>query len=675
MGRKAAAEQAEQLREALEYHNRLYYVKSSPEISDAAYDALFHRLEELEEAFPELQSPSSPTRRVGAPPVEELRKVEHRRPMLSLDSAEAEEKAREFARFIRENAREERYVLEPKLDGFSVEIVYRNGVFQYGSTRGDGRTGEEISENLKTVRTVPLRLQAGPELPSWLSVRGEVLMAREGFQQLNRRRVQRGEEPFANPRNAAAGIMRQLDSRKVVGLPLEVFFYEILASDRDRELVSHWEVLRHFADWGFSTNPLNRQASSFAEIAAYHRELQARREQLPYEIDGIVIKLDDRREREELGTRQRSPRWAFAWKFPPKKEITRLREIVVSVGRTGVLTPVALLDPVEVGGVTVSRATLHNQEEVRRKDVRPGDLVRVMRAGDVIPEIAGRVEEQPRVRGKPFSMPSSCPVCGTAVVREGAYATCPAGLSCPAQLVGRLVHYASRDALDIATLGEKNVRQLVERGLVSDLADLYDLREEQLRGLEGFAERSARKLHQAIMASKTPRLERFLYALGIARVGEHVARVLARHFGSLEALQRADRDALESVPEIGPEIAAAVYDFFQDRANRKTLERLRAAGVKPEGGRASGGDGPLRGLTFVFTGELERHTREEAAATVESLGGRAASSVSGNTDYVVAGPGAGSKLEEARKRGVTVLDERGFEKLLEERRRRGEDHE
>jgi DNA ligase (NAD+) len=675
MGRKAAAEQAEQLREALEYHNRLYYVKSSPEISDAAYDALFHRLEELEEAFPELQSPSSPTRRVGAPPVEELRKVEHRRPMLSLDSAEAEEKAREFARFIRENAREERYVLEPKLDGFSVEIVYRNGVFQYGSTRGDGRTGEEISENLKTVRTVPLRLQAGPELPSWLSVRGEVLMAREGFQQLNRRRVQRGEEPFANPRNAAAGIMRQLDSRKVAGLPLEVFFYEILASDRDRELVSHWEVLRHFADWGFSTNPLNRQASSFAEIAAYHRELQARREQLPYEIDGIVIKLDDRREREELGTRQRSPRWAFAWKFPPKKEITRLREIVVSVGRTGVLTPVALLDPVEVGGVTVSRATLHNQEEVRRKDVRPGDLVRVMRAGDVIPEIAGRVEEQPRVRGKPFSMPSSCPVCGTAVVREGAYATCPAGLSCPAQLVGRLVHYASRDALDIATLGEKNVRQLVERGLVSDLADLYDLREEQLRGLEGFAERSARKLHQAIMASKTPRLERFLYALGIARVGEHVARVLARHFGSLEALQRADRDALESVPEIGPEIAAAVYDFFQDRANRKTLERLRAAGVKPEGGRASGGDGPLRGLTFVFTGELERHTREEAAATVESLGGRAASSVSGNTDYVVAGPGAGSKLEEARKRGVTVLDERGFEKLLEERRRRGEDHE
>ncbi|MBN2552846.1 MAG: NAD-dependent DNA ligase LigA, partial [Spirochaetales bacterium] len=388
-----AREQVEQLREALEYHNHLYYIQNEPVISDKSYDTLFHRLEELEEAFPDLQAANSPTRRVGAPPVDELKKVEHRRPLLSLDSGEEKKKVQEFLRTLRDKTGEDQpaVVLEPKLDGFSVELVYQEGAFSYGSTRGDGRTGEDISENLKTIPTLPLRLQE--RAPVSLAVRGEVLMSKQGFQELNRERVENGQEPFANPRNAAAGIMRQLDSRKVAGKPLEIFCYELVDS-RDGELPgSHWKILELFPRWGFRTNPLNRRASRLEEIEEYRDKLLDRREDLPYEIDGVVIKLDDLEARERLGTRQRSPRWAFAWKFPPKKEVTTLREIAVQVGRTGMLTPVALLDPVQVGGVTVSRATLHNEEEVERKDVRPGDTVRIFRAGDVIPEVAERIRE------------------------------------------------------------------------------------------------------------------------------------------------------------------------------------------------------------------------------------------------------------------------------------------
>jgi DNA ligase (NAD+) len=664
LSEREAREQAEALREALEHHNTLYYVKNAPKISDHAYDALFRRLEELEEAFPELQTPASPTRRVGAPPVDALEKVEHRRPLLSLSSSEQRGKVEEFLRYVRENtgSRDPMYVLEPKLDGFSVEVIYREGFFERGATRGDGRVGEDISENLKTVRTLPLRLQAAEgraAAPGLLAVRAEVLMSRSGFRELNRRRLEQGEEPFANPRNAAAGMMRQLDSRKVAGKPLETFFYDILDQEGGERPDSHWQVLERFGRWGLRTNPMNRRASSMREIAEYHRELSGQREELEYEIDGIVIKLDDRRQREELGTRQRSPRWAFAWKFPPKKEITTLREIAVSVGRTGILTTVALLDPVEVGGVTVSRATLHNEEEVERKGVRAGDKVRVMRAGDVIPEIAERVEKG---HGRAFSMPSDCPACGTPVVREGAYVLCPAGLTCPAQRVGRITHFASRDAM--------NIRTLVDRGLIEDLPDLYSLSVEELEELEGFAAKSARKLHDAIQGSKQPSLERFLYALGIRHVGEHVASVLARSFGSLERLEEASREELEEVGEIGPEIAEAVHDFFQQKENRRVLERLREAGVRPQA-RKRPAQQPLKGLTFVFTGELERYTRDEAREAVELLGGRATSSVSGNTDYLVVGQEPGSKLDEARKRGLEVLDEAAFRRLLAEKTPRG----
>jgi DNA ligase (NAD+) len=533
MKENEAAGQAELLREAIEYHNFRYYVKNDPVISDHAFDLLFRRLQELEEAFPGLRSDTSPTRKVGAPPVGELQKVEHTTPLLSLNSALEKSEVENFDRFIRRQAEgsDITYVVEPKMDGLSVEVVYRGGVFQWGATRGDGTTVENISANLKTIRPLPLRLREHPRLPEFVAVRGEVLMPREGFQRLNRARVERGESPFANPRNAAAGIVRQLDSRNVANKPLDIFFYDVL-SDRLEGLSSHWEVLGLLEEWGLKTNPYNRKARSLEEVYRYHRELERQREEFPYEIDGVVIKLDDLLLRSRLGTRQRSPRWAMAWKFPPKKEVTTIRDIVVSVGRTGILTPVALLDPVEVGGVTVSRATLHNQDEVKRKDVRVGDRVRVIRAGDVIPEVLERVEENGQ-RGRAFAMPGSCPACGTTVTREGAYVVCPAGLSCPAQRIGRITHYASREAMDIETLGEKNVRQLVERGLVEDLADLYRLRPERLEELDGFAEKAARKLHRAVQGSKEPPLDRFLYALGIRHVGEHVARVLARRFGSL----------------------------------------------------------------------------------------------------------------------------------------------
>ena len=663
-----ARTQAEQLREALEYHNHLYYTKNKPEVPDKTYDTLFHRLQELEEAFPALKSPTSPTVRVGAPPVEELKNVEHRRPLLSLDSSEKEAGVRDFLRFLKEKTGKTQVpcVLEPKLDGFSVELVYEDGAFSYGSTRGDGRTGEDISENLKTVPTLPLRLQrtAG----RILAVRGEVLMSKQGFQNLNRDRVENGRDPFANPRNAAAGIMRQLDSRKVAGKPLEIFCYEIVDSEGQNLPSSHHEILEMLSEWGFKTDPLISQASSFDEMKDYRQKLIETRETLTYEIDGVVIKLDDREAREHLGTRQRSPRWAFAWKFPPKKEITTLRDIVVQVGRTGILTPVALLDPVEVGGVTVSRATLHNEDEVKKKDVRPGDAVRILRAGDVIPEVAERVKKRGEKRGNKFRMPSRCPSCGGKVAREGAYVLCTAGFSCPAQRTGRIIHYASRDALDIETLGEKNVEQLVEKGLVKELSDLYKLTPEDLRSLEGFAEKSAKKLYKAIQNTKEPELARFLYALGIRHVGEHVAEVLSRHFGSLENLAGAGREELKAVEEIGPEIADSVKNFFQDEENLRILEELKRSGISPRETKRQK-SGALKGLTFVFTGELSHYTRDEAEKEVESLGGRATSSVSGNTDYLVLGKDPGRKVDEAKTHKVEILDEKEFETLLREKRK------
>ncbi len=655
----------DELREAIDYHDRLYYIENRPRISDAAYDRLFHRLEELEKAFPELRSENSPTQRIGAEPMESLPRVRHVSPMLSLRSGLEDGEVVGFHDFIERQAGKTaspRYVVEPKLDGFSVEIVYRDWSLERGATRGDGTTGEDITRNLRTIREVPLRLDRASGAPSYLAVRGEVLMSKNGFQRLNRSRVERGEEPFANPRNAAAGTVRQLDPRHVARTPLQVYFYEVLDSD-DGLPDTHAELLDTLPKWGLKTDPHHLPCDTVDRIRAYREDLRQRRETLDYEIDGIVIKLNDRNRRAALGTRQRNPRWAFAWKFPPRKEETVLRDIVVQVGRTGKLTPVALLDPVDIGGVTVSRATLHNEGEVHRKDVRVGDRVRVERAGDVIPEVVERTGSVDKKRPPPFTMPRRCPVCSAEVVREGAYHVCTAGLSCPAQLAGRLEHYASREAMDIDGLGHKTVRQLIDRGMIRDLADLYALDTGRLRELEGFAEDSARKLRDAIQRTKEPQLDRFIYALGIRGVGEHAARVLARELGSLKTIRAAKPEDFERIGEIGTVTARSIADFFAQERNRTTLKRLAAAGVRPRAlprGRKS----TLSGKTIVITGTLEHYSRTQAKDMVERLGGRAASSVSGNTDLLVAGRNPGSKLDEARRHDVRVVDEEAFEKLV-----------
>lgn len=669
LSKKEAEQQIKDLREGIEYHNYLYYIKNQPKISDETYDKLFKRLQVLEEAFPEFQSDTSPTRKIGAPPVDKLKKIEHTVTMLSLNAALEKEEARDFDDFIHRNASKEKinYVVEPKFDGLSVEIVYENGDFKYGATRGDGQTGEDISENIKAIGAVPLRLhhEDGREIPSFLAVRGEVFMPKAAFQEMNKKRIERGENPFANPRNAAAGTMRQLDSRKVADKPMDIYFYEILRIE-GQEFSSHWEVIQQLPKWGLKIDKVNRKCTSFKEVEEYREELSKKRDDLEYEIDGIVIKVDDYHVREQLGTRQRSPRWALAWKFPPKKEVTTLEDIVVQVGRTGMLTPVALLQPVDVGGVTVSRATLHNEDEVHSKDVRPGDNVRIARAGDVIPEVVERIKEPGKKRGKKFSMPQKCPVCGSEVFKEGAYYFCSAGLTCTAQLIGHIMHYASRDAMNIDGLGEKIVKKLVDRDMVKDIADLYHLSVEDFKGLEGFAQKSAENLYQAIQGSKKARLDRFLYALGIRHVGAHMARVLAREFNTLENLQQADEAELQEIRETGPEIARSVHHFFKQKQNQKVLERLKHAGVKAEPMKTEGKSFPLEGKKFVFTGSLDEFTRDEAKQAVEDLGGRATSSVSKETDYLVLGEEPGSKLDDAKEHNVKILDEEEFKKLLKE---------
>jgi DNA ligase (NAD+) len=658
-----ARTEASLLREAIHHHNHRYYVENQPDIDDSAFDRLFHRLEELEHSFPELSDPLSPTQRVGAEPVSELERVEHTAPMLSLNSANEEQGIADFDRFVRrELGIEPFYVLEPKIDGLSVEIVYRDGQFAYGCTRGDGRTGEDISRNLKTIPSVPLQLRQEHDPPAFLAVRGEVFMSREGFQRLNEQRLERGEPVFANPRNAAAGTVRQLDPKNTAGKPLDVFFYDILQSS-GVGVEAHTETLQRFPQWGLKVNPRNGTARSVAEIRAYREQLTADREELDYEIDGVVIKLDNYEYRRRLGTRNRSPRWAMAWKFPPKREESIVRRIAVQVGRTGILTPVALLEPVNIGGVTVSRATLHNEDEVLRKDVRVGDTVRVIRAGDVIPEVVEVANPDREGRGAVFSMPERCPVCDTPVEREGAYYYCPNGLGCPAQLTGSAIHFVSREAMDIENLGDKVIQKLVDRGMLRDIADLYYLSKEDFLALEGFAEKSARTVYDNIQGSKTRPLDRFIYALGIRHVGSHVASVVARAFGSLERIQEASVEDFQAVGDIGPETARSLHAFFQKEENRETLDKLRDAGVspaEPEGAESAS----FEGLTFVLTGTLHRATRKEMAGEIEARGGRVSSSVSSKTDYLVAGENPGSKLQQAQEHGTRIIDEDELYRLL-----------
>jgi len=655
------------LRNEIRRHDHLYYVKDRPEISDSQYDRLFRELVELEQAHPELVTPDSPSQRVGAPPLQELIKVPHEQPMLSLDSIVDESEVLAFdQRMKRElEALSIEYSAEPKFDGLSVELVYDQGVFTRGSTRGDGTTGEDVTINLRTIRSLPLQLQAQSILPDHLVVRGEVYMRLDDFQALNRRMTERGGDAFANPRNAASGSLRQLDSTITATRPLVLTCYEIMAVSTPIPS-THWDELETLAQWGLPMPMHRRLCPSINDVVTFHRETESMRDQMPYEIDGVVVKVNRRDWQGRLGMKSRSPRWAIAYKFAPRKEFTVVQDIVVSVGRTGTLTPVALLKPVEVGGVTISRATLHNADEVARKDIRLGDTVKVERAGDVIPAIAERVPVPGEQRSNPFCMPDHCPVCGSRVAREGAYFYCTGQLVCSAQLKGAIEHFASKHALNIEGLGKKTVAQLVDQGLVRSLDDLYRLTKDDLVKLDGFADRSATLLLASIVGSKTVPLDRFLMGLGIRQVGQHIAKVLAREFRSLNEILSADQERLQQIREIGPEISDSLVAYCAEPRNRKVITQLQESGVQVAPGMARGDrtKSPLAGKTFVFTGGLDHFTRTDAQQAVEAAGARLASSVSKKTSYVVVGRDPGSKLEQARALGVTILTEQEFASLI-----------
>jgi DNA ligase (NAD+) len=664
--RKQARDETDKLRKVINHHNYKYYIENDPDISDRKYDELFQRLLELEKQFPEFKSDVSPTQKVGAKPLEKLSKKKHVAPMLSLNSSAKEKEMEDFIESVRKRAKGEgtEFFLEPKFDGLSVEVVYRDGAFSYAATRGDGQEGEDISENVKTIRSLPLKLRSGNDLPKELSVRGEIYLSKEDFQQLNKERIEKNKKPFANARNAAAGIVRQLDPGKVAKVPLDIFFYELIGSNSKDDDFKNQQALRsQFKKWGLKINQESKASTTLKEIKDFYQELESKREKLSYEIDGMVIKLNHRKLRSDLGSRGRSPRWAFAWKFEPREEVTTLVDIIVQVGRTGILTPVALLEPVEVGGVTVSRATLHNEDEVKKKDVRPGDKVKVIRAGDVIPEIEERIKSKGKKRKKAFEMPQNCPVCHTNVVREGAYILCPAGLSCDAQLKGSLSHFASKSALNIENMGEKVVGQLVDKQFIKNIPDLYTLKPSDIEKLDSYARKSSEKLYEAIQDSKKPDLHQFIYALGIRHVGKKVARVLATHFKSLEKLSDTGENELNEIKEIGSEIAESVVHFFDNEDNIGMIEKLKKAGLRIQEQKPSQSD-KLRGKTFVLTGELDAFTRDEAKEKIESLGGRATSLVSDNTDYLVAGKDPGSKLDDAKNRNVKRIDETEFKKLI-----------
>ncbi len=666
ISKEEAKKRIEELRKLIRHHDYLYYVLNKPEISDAEYDKLMRELQQLEEMYPEFITPDSPTQRVGAPPAEEFKTVAHLKPMLSLDNAFNEEEMRRFdERIKRELGKEDViYTAEPKLDGLSVELVYENGVFVRGSTRGDGYNGEDVTENLKTIRAVPLRLREGKYgIPRLLAVRGEVIMHIHDFEELNKKLIERGEEPLANPRNAAAGSLRRLDPKETAERPLDIFFYEIMVVE-GLKINTQWEALEHLREWGLKTNPLVKRCKNIDEVIEYYNEMKEKREQLSYEIDGIVVKVDNLEDQEKLGIKARSPRWAIAYKFPPREKITQVMDIIVQVGRTGTLTPVALLKPVDVSGVTVSRATLHNFDYIREKDVRIGDWVKVIRAGDVIPEVVEVIKEKRTGKEKIFQMPDKCPVCGSHVVREGAYYRCTGGLSCPAQLKRSIAHYASKGAMDIEGLGPKIVDLLVDKGLVKRISDLYKLTIPDLLRLPGFALKSAKNLIESIEKSKERSLDRFIYALGIPNVGEHMAKVLAERFKTLDNLMNAREIELLAVPEVGPETARSIVDFFREPKNREEIQRLKELGVKATFEKMEKKEGILKGKVFVFTGALKSFTREEAKRIVEELGGRAASSVSRNVDYVVVGENPGSKYERAKQLGLKIINEEEFKKLI-----------
>ena len=660
--------EVERLRELINYHNIKYYRDDSPEISDAEYDELFRRLVELEKKYPELITPDSPTQRVGAPPLEKFEKVAHITPMFSLDNAMNEDELIEFDKRIKRmlgTTRAIEYVAEPKIDGLAINLVYENGKFVRGATRGDGITGEDVTPNLRTIRELPLRfLDKNP--PELVEIRGEVYMKIDEFKKLNEERERKGEPLFANPRNAASGSVRQLDSNITASRKLHLFVYQ-LGEVRGKEFKSQWDVLNQLRDWGFPVQERIKLCKDINEVVEFYRQLIEERDNFEYEIDGLVVKVNSLELWRRLGETARAPRWAIAAKFPARQKTTKIKDIIVQVGRTGALTPVAILEPVEVGGVIVKRATLHNQDEIDRKDIRIGDTVIIQRAGDVIPEVVKPVVERRPKNAKKFQMPERCPVCGSKVVRpEGEAIHRCININCPAQIKERIKHYASRNAMNIEGLGDRIVELLFERGLVKSIADLYRLKKSDLMVLPGFASKSAQNLLDAIEASKKTTFARFLYALGIRHVGEHTAQLLAEHFKNIDELAKASIEELMTIEGIGPEMASSIHDFFANPENQKLIKELFELGVSFEEEKKPSAETPLSGKTVVLTGALDSMTREQAKVLIQKAGGKVGSSVSRKTDLVVVGKDPGSKYDKAKKLGIRMIGEKEFIELLKQ---------
>ncbi len=670
MTRKEAKKKIEKLRKEINYHNYRYYVLNDPVISDEEYDRLFKELVELEEKFPEFRSSHSPTQRVGAPPKKEFTPFTHKEEMFSLQDARNEAEIIEFDKRVKRflNFSENHnisYTAEPKIDGLSTEIVYEKGILKGAGTRGDGVTGEDVTLNVKTIKTVPLYLIENKDfpVPERIDVRGEVYMNRKDFEELNKNRLKNGESLFANPRNAAAGSLRQLDPNITARRKLDFFawgmgYYEGI------DFKTQWDVLMALKTWGFKVNPLIKLCKNMDEVIEYYREFEKKRDKLPYDIDGIVVKVNFFELQKKLGRTIRAPRWAIAGKYPAPEVTTKIKEVIFQVGRTRIITPVAVFDPTPLGGVIVQRATLHNFDEVKRMDVRVGDWVYLRRAGEVIPEVVKVIKEKRTGEEKEIIPPSKCPVCRGDVFKEGVYLKC-INLSCPAKLKGAIRHFAGKRAMDIDGLGTKLIGQIVDRGLVKDLADIYYIKRHEWATLERMADKSAENIGNAIEKSKRTTLARFLYALGIPLVGEHGAKLLAKNFGYLEILFKVTVEELLKIEGIGPEMAESIVKFFKEEHNRRVIQKLLEAGVNFEELRISK-ENPFYDKTFMFTGSLKNFTREMAQRIIEDFGGRAADSVSKKTDYVVVGEEPGSKLQKAIKMGIKRIDEKEFIKMIEE---------
>jgi DNA ligase (NAD+) len=661
----------DKLRKSIRYHNYRYYILDDPIISDAEYDKLFNKLSEIEEEYPELQSESSPTQRVGAEPLDEFEKYEHKQPMLSLQAVYKEKELADFVERVEKDLDKKglTFTAEPKYDGLAVELVYENSELTVGATRGDGQTGENITSNIKTIKEIPLALvsQGKEPVPERLTVRGEVIMYKDEFNKMNEKRIEAGEEPFANPRNAAAGTVRQLDPSITAKRPLHIFLYEVVSA-QELGYETQMEALKSLSQWGLKVNYEKlKLLEGFQELLEYFKKLEEEREDLQYDIDGVVYKVNDLVLQKELGIRTRDPRWALALKFPPKRKMTSLKKVKVQVSRTGKLTPVAILKPVTIAGVTITRASLHNWSEIEKKDIKIGDKVLIERAGDVIPYVVKPVVDVRDGDEKKIPIPDKCPVCNSKVtVNEDKKIVRCTNSNCPSQIRERLKHFVSRRAINIEGLGDKTVRKLIDNNLVTSIGSIYDLTKEDLLSLEGFADKSAENIIDEIEKSKSKQpLDRFLYSLGIPLVGEYISRVLAKNFPNLEKIMDATINQLENVENIGPDVANSIVSYFKEDDNQQLIKKLKKEGItiyNPYQKEKR----TLDGLTFVFTGALESYSRSEAQRTVEKLGGRATTSVSSNTDYLVVGENPGSKLQEAKDKNVKIINEKEFQDLIEE---------